>query len=348
MMGVGRLVGRLGAGQAAHLDAVAGIGHGILVGHLRQPQPLVAHPQARGVHHHEHRRQPLVRLAHQGARGAIQVDLAGRAAVDAHLVLDRGAEDGIAFAQAAVVPNLELRHHEQADALAAGGRFGQPGQHQVHDVGSQVVFTCADEDLLAGELVAAVGLRFGLGAQQAQVGAAVRFGQAHGAGPLATDHLGQVQGLLFRRAVFAQALVGTVRKPRVHGPGLVGRVEHLVEALVDHDRQALTTVLGVATQRRPATFHVLLVGPLETLRWTHLVRAGVQHAPVAIAADVEREHHFGGELAALFEHRVDRVGVDLGMARQALEFIGDLQQLVQDEVHVAQRWYVLGHRVLLR
>jgi hypothetical protein len=57
----------------------------------------------------------------------------------------------------------------------------------------------ADEDLLAGDAVAAIGLRLGLAAQQAQVGAAVRLGQAHGAGPLAAGQLGQVQRLLFGR-----------------------------------------------------------------------------------------------------------------------------------------------------
>ena len=45
-------------------------------------------------------------------------------------------------------------------------------------------------------LVAAVGLRLGLGAQQAEVGAAVRLGQAHRAGPLAAGQLGQVDRLL--------------------------------------------------------------------------------------------------------------------------------------------------------
>jgi hypothetical protein len=54
-------------------------------------------------------------------------------------------------------------------------------------------------------LVAAVGLRLGLAAQQAQVGAAVRLGQAHGAGPLAAGQLGQVQRLLLGRAVGVQA-----------------------------------------------------------------------------------------------------------------------------------------------
>jgi hypothetical protein len=75
-------------------------------------------------------------------------------------------------------------------------------------------------------------LRLGLGAQQAEVGAAVRLGQAHRAGPLARRQLGQVHLLLLRRAVRMQRLVRAVRQAGVHRPRLVAAVEHLVEALV--------------------------------------------------------------------------------------------------------------------
>jgi len=158
---------------------------------------------------------------------------------------------------------MELGHDEQADALDAGRRIGQAGQHQVDDVVGHVVLTGADEDLVAGDLVGAVGLRLGLGAHQAQVGAAVRLGQAHGAGPLAAGHLGQVGGFCCVGAVRMQRGIGTVRQARVHGPGLVGAVEHFVEHLVDHQWQALAAVLGVAGQRGPAAVDVLGVGFLE-------------------------------------------------------------------------------------
>ena len=54
---------------------------------------------------------------------------------------------------------------------------GQAGQDDMDDVVGHVVLAGGDEDLGAGDLVAAVGLRLGLGAQHAQVGAAVRLGQ---------------------------------------------------------------------------------------------------------------------------------------------------------------------------
>jgi hypothetical protein len=186
-------------------------------------------------------------------------------------------------------------------------------------------------------------VRLGLGAQQAEVGAAVRLGQAHGAGPLAAGELGQVQVLLLLGAMCMQALVGTMAQAGVHGPGLVGAVEHLVEALVHDDGQPLPAVGRVHAQRRPAAFHVLGVGGLEALGRGDGVRGLVVVAAFLVAADVQREQHLGGELAALLEHLVDGVGVDLGVARHHLQLVGHVEQLVQHELHVAQRRGVLGH-----
>jgi hypothetical protein len=148
--------------------------------------------------------------------------------------------------------DVELGHGEQADALAALGRVRQAGQHQVHDVGGHVVLTGADENLVAGQAVGAVGLRLGLGAQEAQVGAAMRLGQAHGAGPFAAGELGQVELFLLVGAVGMQGFVGAVRQARVHGPGLVGRVQHFVEALVQHKGQALAAVFRDRSSARPS------------------------------------------------------------------------------------------------
>ena len=41
-----------------------------------------------------------------------------------------------------------------------------------------IMLTCADENFVAGEFVTAVRLRLGFGAQQSQISAAMRFGQA--------------------------------------------------------------------------------------------------------------------------------------------------------------------------
>ncbi|MEN9831484.1 MAG: hypothetical protein RLZZ487_1089, partial [Pseudomonadota bacterium] len=85
-------------------------------------------------------------------------------------------------------------------------------------------------------------MRLGLGAQHAQIGAAVGFGQAHGASPLAAGELGQVHVLLFFGAMGRQASMRAMRQTRVHGPGLIGRVQHFKEALIHHEGQALTAI----------------------------------------------------------------------------------------------------------
>jgi hypothetical protein len=225
----------------------------------------------------------------------------------------------------------------------AGRRVGQAGQHQMNDVVGHVVLAGADEDLLAGDLVGAVGLRLGLGAHQAQVGAAMRLGQAHRAGPLAADHLGQIGLLLLVGAVRVQRGIGAVRQTGVHGPGLVGRVHHLVEALVHHQRQSLAAKLGVGAQRRPAARHILGVGFLEALGRGHRMRHRVERAALAVAADVEREDHIGGKLAGLFQHRVDGVDIDVGMFGHGLEIFRDLEDLVHHELHVTQGGGIAGH-----
>ena len=156
--------------------------------------------------------------------------------------------------------------------------------------------------------------------QDAQVGAAVRLGQAHGAGPLARDDLGQVHLLLLVGAVGVQALVGAVRQARVHQPGLVGRVQHFVQAVVDDGRQTLAAELRVAAERRPAVLDELRVGFLETgRRGDHAV--AVVGAAFAVADLVERLDHLAGEAGAFLQHRVDGLDVQFGVGRQGLEFV---------------------------
>ncbi len=218
---VGRPFGLSAPRQAATLHPVLGVGGRILIGRLGQAQALHAHREARTVHHHEHRIQAPVRLPDQPAGGCLEHHLAGRVGVNAHLVLDAPAIHAVARADAGrgtFAFGKVLGYQEQRNALGAGGRIGQPRQNQVHDVVGQVVLAGRNEDLLAGDPVAAVGLRFGPRAQQAQIGAAMRLGQAHGAGPVGRHQLGQIDRLLLGRAVGPQALVGALGQSRVHGP----------------------------------------------------------------------------------------------------------------------------------
>ena len=68
--------------------------------------------------------EALFRLADQPTLGAVVVEDAGRIAVNAHLVLDRAAGNGVALAERAVVVDQELGHDEQRDAFHVVRRAG--------------------------------------------------------------------------------------------------------------------------------------------------------------------------------------------------------------------------------
>ena len=169
------------------------------------------------------------------------------------------------------------------------------------------------------------------------------FGQAHGAGPLAAGQLAQIGFLLLGRAIGMQGLIGAMRQTGVHGPGLVGAVEHFVQRRIQHHGQALTAVFGVAGQCRPATFHKLGIGLLEAFGRSHLMRGLVQRATLGIAADVQRKGHIGRKLASLFQHRIDGVYIHLGVRGHLLIRLSDLEDLMHEELHITQWRVVAGH-----
>ena len=100
MIGSAGLSGVLGAGQRAALQAVLGVGDGVLIGDFATaPRPCTRDAEPRLVHHHEHGVEAPVLLADQPAGGAVVVHHAGGVAVNAHLVLDRAAGDAVARAE---------------------------------------------------------------------------------------------------------------------------------------------------------------------------------------------------------------------------------------------------------
>ena len=78
--------------------------------------------------------------------------------MDAHLVLQCTAGDGIARAEATVRIRNELGHDEEGNALGAGRRVGQAGEYQVDDVLRHVVLAGGNEDLATCDLVRTIGL----------------------------------------------------------------------------------------------------------------------------------------------------------------------------------------------
>ena len=99
-----------------------------------------------------------MRLADQPALGAVEVEHRGRVAVNAHLVLDRAADDAVALADAAIGAGQELRREKQRDAPGSRRRAFDSGQHEMNDVVGEVMLAGRDENLLPGDGVGAVRL----------------------------------------------------------------------------------------------------------------------------------------------------------------------------------------------
>ena len=96
VLGDGGAVGATGHGP---LQTGCGVGGGLLVGALCKADALVSHAEAGGVHHDEHAGESAADLADQVAGRTVVGEHAGRAAVDAELVLDRHGRHGVACAE---------------------------------------------------------------------------------------------------------------------------------------------------------------------------------------------------------------------------------------------------------
>src|SRR3546814_3998153 len=92
----------------------------------------------------------------------------------------------------------------------------------------------------------AVGLWLGAGFQQAQVGTAMRLGQAHGAGPAAVDDGAQEHLFLPVFTMMLQRFGGAVREQRVVAPGQVGGVDHLLERRSEEHTSELQSLMRIS------------------------------------------------------------------------------------------------------
>ena len=333
--------GICGAGQRAALDAVLGIGNGVLIGELALCQPLDADPEACRVHHDEHGAQALVLLADQITGGAIIVHHAGGIAVNAHLVLDRAALDRVARAQRAVVIDDELGHDEQRNALHIVGRASGFRQHEMDDIVVEIMLPGRNEYLGTGKLVRTIGLRFGAGADEAKIGAAMRLGQVHRAGPMAGDHLGQIFVLLLGAADRFDSGLGAVIEARIHRKRHVGARQELLHHHADDIGQPLPAIFGIGHQRAPAGFDELGIGGLETCRRRHAAIV-VSGAAFNVTRQVERRQHFLAEFGGFLEDGGDGIRGRSGKAGQAGMAL-QVDNGIEDKQRVLHRSAIAGH-----
>ena len=146
--------------------------------------------------------------------------------MDPELVFRGDAAHLVARPRRAVRVEQELGDQEQRDAARAGRRVRRARQHHVDGVLGVVVLAEGDEDLGAADPVM-VALAHRPGPERADVGAGVRLGQAHGAGPFAADQLGQIARALLRGAVMEQQLHPGLGQDRAEAEREVGAVPHL-------------------------------------------------------------------------------------------------------------------------
>ncbi len=340
---IGGLLRKFGAAQGASGEPLLGIGGGVLVGDLGERQPLHADAEPRLVHHREHRLQAAVRLAHEPTGRGVVIHHAGRIAVDAHLLFDRTAGHRIARAERAVGGGQEFRHDEQRQSARALRCAVDAGQHEMNDVLDQIVLAGGDEDLGAGNFVAAVRLRRRAGAHQAEIGAALRLGEVHCAGPLPGDELGQVQRFLLRRRVGDNRRDRPLGEARIHPESHIRRAEKFVDGLRQHHRQALPAEFGGRRNPDPAARGEPLIGVLKSGRR----RDGavvVAAAALLIANPVERGEHFLAEFCRFSEHRFDEIGRRLGKAGQVVVAV-DMKHLAQQKHHVVDGSLIGRHDV---
>ena len=264
--------------------------------------------------------------------------------MDAELVLYRGALHPVSVPQRAVGVHQELWHEEHRDAAHALGRALDAREHKVDDVLRQIVLAVSDEDFLPRDAVM-ISFADRAGPHQSEIGARLRLGEVHGAGPAARDHLRQVLLFLFLGAAQDQCLDRAGSEHRDKREREVGRLPHLDDGRRDDLRQPLPAVLGGRLQRVPARLDELPVRLLEALGSGDA--ALVPLRALLVGGLVERGEDAACELRALLENLVDELGVDLLAAGQ-LRDLGQSGQFLQHEVHVAQRCLVFAHRCLCK
>ena len=97
--------------------------------------------------------------------------------------------------------HVKLRDDEERYSAASFGRFGQPGQNQMDDILGKLVLTPGYVDLLALDPIFARMLpildQMSRRAQRADIGARLRLGQIHCAGPFPAHQIRQILLLQF-------------------------------------------------------------------------------------------------------------------------------------------------------
>jgi hypothetical protein len=214
----------------------------------------------------------------------------------------------------------------------------------VDDVLGEIVLAGGNENLAAGDLVATVALLDRFRAQQTEVGAAMRLGQVHGAGPAAFHQFRQIFRLQFGRGMGDERGDGALRQAGIHGEGHVGGAEEFIDQLGQNRRQTLAAKFFRHRNADPTTFGQLPVGILEAGGRGDAAIV-VARTALLVAHPIERGEHLFREPRGLAQYRLDHIGRGLGKARQIAVAV-DMEDVVDQEQGVVHRCLVGGHRFL--
>ncbi len=171
----------------------------------------------------------------------------------------------------------------------------------------------------------------------------MRLGQAHRAGPLARRELRKVNIFLLFGSVQQKTLGGADRQARIHRPRLIGRILHFIKRNLQHVRQALATVLGFTCQPRPPCRAERRVRVLEAARRFHRSGRDVVRAAFGIARLIDRQQQLFAKLAGFFDYLIERVGIEVCVARQRLQHLNSAEHFMHHKLLVAKRGFVNRH-----
>ena len=211
----------------------------------------------------------------------------------------------------------------------------------MHHILGEIMLAGGNKNLGAGDFVAAIRLLHRLGAQHSQIGAAMRLGEVHRAGPGAGDHLRQIFVFLLRRGVRDQRGNRALRKTGIHREGHVGRTHEFIDDQRQRGRQSLSAIFHRRGDPDPAAVDHLLVSFLKTLGRGH---AAIIMALAAfdVAAAVERQQHFFAQLGGFAQHCLHHIGGGVGEAGKIVVTF-DMEDVIQQKEHVVHRSLIGRH-----
>ena len=217
--------------------------------------------------------------------------------MDTELMLDAGADHIVEFPKGSIVIDPVFGYEKEGDALGSLRSTFDTGKNRMDDIFGKVMLASGDENLLSGDGKCAVIIFFGGGGESPHIGTGSRFGEEHGAGPLARVHLFEKDLLLFICSKLLHKLSCAVGEPRVHHEGIVGTVEIFGCGRGDGSRHSLTSPLGILGHCKPFTLVEQFVEPLEGCGGGHL--SVLQGASLLVTLFLGGQNLFYGKITGL-------------------------------------------------